>query len=85
MADARSKLIEAVAQELGVPPLDEREIDAVLTLAGAAAHGTGDRTAAPLTCFLAGLVAGSAGRAETLERVRVHVAEVAPDSTEATS
>jgi len=85
MADARSKLIETVARTLGVPPLDEREIDAVLTLAGAAAHGTGDRTAAPLTCFLAGLATGSAGRAETLERVRVHVTETTPDSTETTS
>lgn len=85
MADARSKLIEAVALELGVPPLDESEVDAVLTLAGAAAHGTGDRTAAPLTCFLAGLAAGSAGRAETLARVRAHVVEVTPDSAEVTS
>lgn len=86
MADARSELVEAVAHELGVAPLDEREIDAVLLLAGAAAHGTGDRTAAPLTCFLAGLAAaGPAARAETLERVRTHVVAFMPGPARAAS
>ncbi len=82
MADARSKLVEAVAREFGVPPLNDGEVDAVLTLAGAAAHGTGDRTAAPLCCFLAGLAAGGAGRGETLERVRAYIAASSPDSSE---
>jgi hypothetical protein len=85
MADARSELVGAVAAELGVAPLDEGEVDAVLELAGAAAHGTGDRTAAPLCCFLAGLAASAADRAETLERVRAHVTAVTADREEATS
>lgn len=74
MADARSELIQAVAHDLDVAPLDDDEIDAVLELAGAAAHGTGDRTAAPLCCFLAGMAAG-ADRVETLKRVRINVKE----------
>jgi Domain of unknown function (DUF6457) len=74
MADARSELIETVAKTLGVPPLKDEEVDSVLALAGAAAHGTGDRTAAPLCCFLAGMAAG-ADRLEALERVRVNVKE----------
>jgi len=75
MVDARSELVEAVANELDVAPLQEEEVDAVLELAGAAAHGTGDRTAAPLCCFLAGLAAGAADRGEMLERVRTYVKE----------
>jgi len=74
MVDARSELIEEVAKKLGVAPLNEEEIDSVLALAGAAAHGTGDRTAAPLCCFLAGMAAG-ANRTETLERVCANVKE----------
>ena len=76
MADERARLIEAVAEELGVPPLDGKEIDAVLDLAGAAAHGTGNRTAAPLTCFLAGLAAAGEGRVEALGRTHAHVVAV---------
>lgn len=77
MADPRSELIEAVARELGVPALDETEVDAVLSLAGAAAHGTGDRTAAPLTCYLAGLAACDTDRVEVLARVHAFVASKA--------
>lgn len=68
----RAELVEAVAREVGVPSLDEREIEGVLALAGAAAHGTGDRTAAPLVCFLAGLMAGPP-RATKLEQLHAFV------------
>ena len=85
MVDSRSELIAAVAGELRVAPLDDAEVDAVLDLAGAAAHGTGDRTAAPLCCFLAGLAASEADRAQMLERVRTHIAAVTADREEATS
>lgn len=73
MADPRSELIEAVARVLHVSALDETEVDAVLSLAGAAAHGTADRTAAPLTCYLAGLAASDADRAQVLARVHAFV------------
>jgi hypothetical protein len=84
MVDARSKLIEAVAHELDVAPLDEGEVEGVLDLAGAAARRTGDRTAAPLCCFLAGLAA-SADRGKTLARAHTYIAAVTADGEEATS
>lgn len=85
MADSRAELIAAVAGELRVAPLEDAEVEAVLDLAGAAAHGTGERTAAPLCCFLAGLAASETDRAEMLEHVRTHIAAVTADREEATS
>ncbi|AMM31774.1 Molybdopterin-guanine dinucleotide biosynthesis protein [Sinomonas atrocyanea] len=65
-----------LTQELGLGDLDV-DIDAVLGLAGVAAHSV-VRPAAPLTTFLAayaaGLAAGS-GRAEPAEAMRRAVAE----------
>ena len=46
---------------LGIATLDDDQIDALLSLAGTAAHDSGDRRNAPLTCFLAGLHLGSTG------------------------
>ena len=57
MASTRDELVGALAHELGVAPLTPAEIESLLSLAGAAAHGTGDRTTAPLVSFLAGLAA----------------------------
>ncbi len=85
MVNARSKLVEAVAHDLDVTPLGKEEVDAVLELAGAAAHGTGDRTAAPLCCFLAGLAASAADRGDTLSRVRIYITAATADEEEATS
>jgi hypothetical protein len=54
----------------------------VLALAAVAAHGTGDRTAAPLASFLAGVAAaGAEDRVAILDELRRHVAEdsTAPD------
>ena len=85
MPDARSELIETVARKLDTAPLSDDEVDAVLELAGAAAHGTGARTAAPLCCFLAGLAASTADRGEMLERVRGYVNTVTADREEAAS
>ena len=58
MASTRAELVDALAGELGVAPLTPAEVESLLSLAGAAAHGTGDRTTAPLVSFLAGLAAG---------------------------
>jgi hypothetical protein len=75
----RADLVERLAEHVGVPPLTEAEIDSVLALAGAAAHGTGDRTNAPLASFLAGLAAaGSDDRLATLSDLRERTAELAP-------
>ena len=71
MAVTRGELIDRLANELGLQPLSEAEIESVLALAAAAAHGTGDRTSAPLASFLAGVAAaGSKDRTDVLDRVR---------------
>ncbi|MDA8286961.1 MAG: DUF6457 domain-containing protein [Actinomycetota bacterium] len=52
MAIPASEWLERYAQRLGVPPLSTEEIDALLAAAGVAAHSS-ERTAAPVTCYLA--------------------------------
>lgn len=84
MQDARSKLIDGLAQHAGVPSLTPAEIESVLALAAVAAHGTGDRTSAPLASYIAGLLAANTSdRIEALDNVRRRAAELAPE-TEAT-
>ena len=81
MGDARTDLIDALAEDIGVAPLTPTEIESLLSLAAAAAHGTGDRTTAPLASFLAGLAAaGSQDRAASLDETRRRVAELAPSA-----
>jgi len=41
--------------------LTPREVDALLDLAGTAAHESGARTNAPLTCYIVGLARGLGG------------------------
>ncbi len=56
--------IAAFADRLGVPPPDPATVDTLLALAGTAAHAS-ERTAAPIACYLVGLVgmdAEAAGR-----------------------
>jgi hypothetical protein len=77
----RAELIDGLAAELGVAPLSGSEIESLLSLAGAAAHGTGDRTSAPLVTFLAGVAAASgADRGEAIARVHTRTTELAPES-----
>jgi hypothetical protein len=80
MADPRSTLIDALANHVGVPTLTAAEAESVLALAAVAAHGTGDRTAAPLASFLAGIkAAGADDRVAVLDDVRRRAAELAPE------
>jgi hypothetical protein len=44
--------IDRFAEALGTPPLEDGEVDALLELAATAAHSS-ERTAAPLSCWLA--------------------------------
>jgi hypothetical protein len=75
----RTELTDALAAHIGTPPLTPGEIESVLDLAGAVAHGTGDRTTAPLASFLAGIAAATTGdRASALEDVRRRADELAP-------
>ena len=45
--------IDAYAAKLGIDPPDEATVEALLDLAGVAAHAS-ERTAAPITCWLIG-------------------------------
>jgi len=58
--------IDRFAAEAGLPALDPAQIDAVLSLAGHAAHESGDRRNAPLSCFLRGLQLGRNGTDDLL-------------------
>jgi hypothetical protein len=49
----REEWIQAYAEKIGVEPPTTEQINEVLDLAAAAAHGS-EKTAAPLACWLAG-------------------------------
>lgn len=53
------------ADRLGLEPLPQADIDALLDLASVAAH-TSERLAAPLTCFLVGRAGMSPAEAKTI-------------------
>jgi hypothetical protein len=76
VADQRGEVIDALADRAGTRHLTEAEIESVLALA-VAAHGSGDRTTAPLASFLAGIAAaGVEDRTAMLDNLRRHVAEL---------
>jgi uncharacterized protein DUF6457 len=79
MTADRTEVTDALAAHVGTAPLMPGEIDSVLALAAVVAHGTGDRTTAPLAAFLAGIGAASApDRAAALDEIRRRAAELAP-------
>ncbi len=61
--------IDDFAAAAGVETLDDAQIEALLTLAGVAAHDSGDRRNAPISCFLRGLQLGRAGTEPSLEAI----------------
>jgi len=48
----RDEWISAFAEAAGITPPSEEDVEALLDLAGVAAHAS-ERTAAPITCWLA--------------------------------
>ena len=75
MNDWLSARADALAERSGLErsalELSDQEIDAILDLAGHAAHESGARTNAPLLCYLIGRAqAGSASLPELDETVR---------------
>ena len=81
MGEERAELINALAEHIGTSPLTAGEIESVLGLAATVAHGTGDRTTAPLASFLAGIAAGSSqDRAASLDEVRRYAIDLAPSA-----
>ena len=82
-ADRRAEVIDALAERVGTRALTAAEIESLLALAAVAAHGTGDRTTAPLASFLAGIAAAEAeDRIGVLDDLRRHLAELSANSGE---
>ena len=59
--DARAKLARAVGEDPAAYDLTEAEATELLDLARIAAHDSGERTSAPLLCYLVGLAHGRHG------------------------
>ena len=58
LAVARERLAAAVGDEAARYDLSDDDVRVLLDLARVAAHESGDRTNAPLACFLLGLAMG---------------------------
>ena len=62
LEDACAKLADAVGEDPSAYDLSRAEMDELLELARLAAHESGERTNAPLLCFLVGLARGRHNR-----------------------
>ena len=62
LEDARGKLADAVGEDPSAYDLSRAEMDELLELARLAAHESGERTNAPLLCYLVGLARGRHAR-----------------------
>lgn len=83
MAVSRDDLLNQVAAQVPTPPLTSAEIDTLLDVARVAAHGTGDRTSAPLATFLLGIAAAqSPDRSTALTELLARVEQIAPVEAE---
>ncbi|TMJ98071.1 MAG: hypothetical protein E6G67_01320 [Actinobacteria bacterium] len=61
LEQAREKLAETTGDDPSAYELDQAEADELLELARVAAHESGERTNAPLVCYLVGLARGRRG------------------------
>jgi hypothetical protein len=61
LEDARAKLAEAVGEDPSAYDLTRADMDELLELARVAAHESGERTNAPLLCYLVGVAHGRHG------------------------
>jgi hypothetical protein len=61
LAEARDRLAAEAGQDPAELGLAKEEIDELLELARIAAHESGERTNAPLLCYLVGLAHGRRG------------------------
>ena len=62
-----SEWLAAYAEKLGVPPPAQEDVEAVLALAGVAAHAS-ERVAAPVACWLSAQAGVGLGEAMALAR-----------------
>jgi hypothetical protein len=63
LEQSRDRIAAVTGEDPASLALDQEQIDDILALAAAAAHESGERTNAPLICYLAGLAAGRRGLA----------------------
>jgi Domain of unknown function (DUF6457) len=61
LAEASGRLAAQTGEKPAVLELSQTEIDELLELARIAAHESGERTNAPLLCYLVGLLHGRRG------------------------
>lgn len=61
LSSARDRLAQATGEDASVLELSEADSQELLELARVAAHESGERTNAPLLCYLAGLAHGRRG------------------------
>ncbi|HWB56279.1 MAG TPA: DUF6457 domain-containing protein [Gaiellaceae bacterium] len=61
LEEARAKLARQVGEDPAAYDLTEEEATELLDLARIAAHDSGERTSAPLLCYLVGLAHGRHG------------------------
>lgn len=61
LSSARERLAEATGEEASELELSRSDSDELLELARVAAHESGERTNAPLLCYLVGLARGRRG------------------------
>ena len=69
LVEARDRLAAAAGREPSELDLTPTEIAAVLEFAGHAAHASGDRTNAPLICYLLGRAQGEKSLDELIAAV----------------
>jgi hypothetical protein len=70
LSQARDAVAAASGQEPGTLQLDDGDAATLLDLARIAAHESGERTNAPLLCYLIGRAEGAASLDELAEAVR---------------
>jgi Domain of unknown function (DUF6457) len=72
LSDARDEIARAAGLEPGSLALTEADVSALLELARIAAHDSGERTNAPLLCYLVGRAqaAGEASLADLADAVK---------------
>jgi hypothetical protein len=70
LADARDALAEATGLPRERLDLSDDDVAVLLDLARIAAHESGERTNAPLLCYLVGRAQGDAGLGELAAAVR---------------
>lgn len=71
LEQARDRIAAASGTDSAALDLTDSDIDALLDLARVAAHSSGDRTNAPLVCYLVGLARGRRSELELSELARL--------------